>query len=403
MTLFQDQFKSILIQVYSTTSINQDDYMKRVMLSQLLVASNDQFQTRLSMNQYLDELYGTSFSGAFSLIGDQALLVFTVRMIAPSMIGDDTLLLKVINLIEASLFNQTAFIEAVFKEEKHAMISQLKTIKDKKNRYAASRFNELLMPNSILGLSIEARLEMIEALTLESLYNYYQNQFLKEGKLVFATGPFVENERDTLKRLAQYEKGNFESQLIQVPPRSLIQKTEILPMQQALLFIGFHTTITRHSMLHTSMQLFERILGSGPDSRLFKIVREEMGLCYMIGAHYDDQNGKLVIQTGVDLGKQNEAYEAIMGIVDTMKQDAVTHEELELAKKSLQHDIYASLDLQSTLIQRELRNLLFQESYDLEARMKQIEDVNLEMIIGAAKQLTLEVYYTLKGDKNETN
>src|SRR5207237_2041748 len=93
-----------------------------------------------------------------------------------------------------------------------------------------------------------------------------------------------------------------------------------------------------------ALDLLSTILGDGRSSRLYRRVREEKGLAYGVSAFsYTPGDPRLLgIDATVELEKRDAARDLILEIVEQIKVDGVTSDELAKAKKiSLSHHLGA--------------------------------------------------------------
>ena len=100
-----------------------------------------------------------------------------------------------------------------------------------------------------------------------------------------------------------------------------------------------------------ALRVLSSILGGGMSSRLFQKMREELGICYYIGASHESftDHGFLEITAGVPAARLPEAVSAIAGEVRRLKSDAVHAEELLRIKEYLAGSLYLSLESSDAL------------------------------------------------------
>ena len=108
--------------------------------------------------------------------------------------------------------------------------------------------------------------------------------------------------------------------------------------------------------------------------------------------------GLLSISTGVDMTRLEETKTSIYDVLEHLKNHEISDDELVQAKDFMIHQIQTSLDRQSVYIQRAYRNHIYQEQYDLEARLKQIEGVTKEDIKWIANHMTLILTHQVIGE-----
>ena len=95
-----------------------------------------------------------------------------------------------------------------------------------------------------------------------------------------------------------------------------------------------------------AFSLLSSILGGGASSRLFQTVREKHGLCYGIsaGGSCHRKEGLFIIHTRVSPESEQGALRLILRVLDQLKQDGVTAEELNAAKEQTRANLLMGLE-----------------------------------------------------------
>ncbi len=83
-----------------------------------------------------------------------------------------------------------------------------------------------------------------------------------------------------------------------------------------------------------ALRLYGSILGGSMSSRLFDELREQRGLCYSVWGfeHVHADGAQLALGAGLESGKCGEAYRRMREIVNELRADGPTADELELAR-----------------------------------------------------------------------
>jgi predicted Zn-dependent peptidase len=117
------------------------------------------------------------------------------------------------------------------------------------------------------------------------------------------------------------------------------------------------------------------VLGDGTTSRLFQLLREEMGVCYYVRSIEDAHRdyGFLAIRTGVDRRRLHEVIERIIKECQKLKEVLVSDEELERAKEYLLGHMYMGLETTDSQVDF----FAFQEA--IKHEMKNPEEVDKEI------------------------
>ena len=72
-----------------------------------------------------------------------------------------------------------------------------------------------------------------------------------------------------------------------------------------------------------------------PTSRLFRNVREKQSLCYYCGSAAQRATGVMMIDSGVEPGKEQQAEAAIIAELEGLKNGPITQEEVDDCRRGL--------------------------------------------------------------------
>lgn len=122
------------------------------------------------------------------------------------------------------------------------------------------------------------------------------------------------------------------------------------------------------------------VLGGGMSSRLFRKVREEMGLAYSVysfASRYKTA-GSVNVYAGVNLNEYKNAFSAVIDVINELKKSGVTESEVEKVKTQLKASTVYSQEKPLSLSQFYASNYLKTgKLYDFNQRIKQIENVTV--------------------------
>lgn len=400
MLVLKNDFKTIQIAVYFTDLETPDTRVYRFLLPKLMVSGTDQTPTRLMMSRRLEQLYGAYIKPRTERIGNLSIMSLTMTIADPKIVGDMKLWKDAIALMKEVLDDHQVFNEEIFDEEKRMLIEQWETLKDKKRAYANHQFQRLFFENDFYGAPITGSLEQIKKTTLKGLTEYYQRIQNQQAKTMILNGNIDDQMQDELINslgsniaFTQTFRTGFRA------PRPLVKQVEKTVMKQAIVNMGYILPIFRKDELYDAAVILDTILGGYPESRLFKEIREKEGLCYDVSSNYDHYKGVLMITSGIDLSKVDFAIDRIQRLVEDMKNEGITLDELDHAKAYYIHQIKASLDSQSTLTKRAyIRDLLhYQET--VEERIEHISKVTVDDVKHALKLLIIDTIYVLEGER----
>ena len=188
-------------------------------------------------------------------------------------------------------------------------------------------------------------MEIYNQLTQEQVMQYYKSRYVPNN-LTFVVVGDVDGEK-VRQQLADFFKDYPAKSLkpVFIPPEPLqLGRREAhneFPTELTRLSLAWHVPEVTHPDV-PALDLLSAILGDGRSSRLYRRVREEAGLALSIAtfSYTPGDPGLFGVDATVDPKKRDAVQQLILQIVDEIKQNGATADELAKAKKlSLSHHL----------------------------------------------------------------
>ena len=112
-------------------------------------------------------------------------------------------------------------------------------------------------------------------------------------------------------------------------------KEEVPGLTQAKLCMLFTTGGESDPPSVSILRVAMSVLGGSATSRLFRNVREKQSLCYYCGSAAQRSTGVMMIDSGVEPGKEQQAEAAILAELEGLKNGPITQEELDDCRRGL--------------------------------------------------------------------
>ena len=128
---------------------------------------------------------------------------------------------------------------------------------------------------------------------------------------------------------------------VQVDPRAPRREVERVELQQSKLVLLFRMPWATDVDTWIGRRLFASMLGGGPHSRLFRVLREERSLAYYAHAGLDRHKGLGFVQIGLDEPSAEPAEDEILRQVADLLDGGFSDEELETARAGLVSQVQA--------------------------------------------------------------
>jgi predicted Zn-dependent peptidase len=126
-------------------------------------------------------------------------------------------------------------------------------------------------------------------------------------------------------------------------------------------------------------------------------VREKLSLCYFASSAIDRLKGVMIVSSGIEFSKYDEALSEILAQLEAVKRGDVNDNELDGARKAISTHLKTASDDLHELENFYLDNVLSGLSFSPEEMAALIQEVSLENIIKIASGIKLDTVYFLKG------
>lgn len=289
----------------------------------------------------------------------------------------------------ADLFLNSNFPEEEMKREKGVVLEEINMDEDSPEDLCLDLLSRTAFGNRGYGRNILGPAKNVKGFKREDLFGYKDKYYCPENVVLSFAGNISYEQAYVLaeKYFGGWKCANFSKPGKQVQ-WSKGQAFKKKPIEQAHLAIGF-PTVERESKLLPAIQVMNTILGGGMSSRLFKRVREELGLAYSVysySSHYDE-TGVYTVYAGVNPQKAAEAKDAIVSVIEDFKRGGVTEEEfLRGREQAKSGSIFSQENTSSQMLIYGKQMLYKNEVYDFEKRMNEIASLTREDILAVIEK-----------------
>ncbi|MFH1759230.1 MAG: pitrilysin family protein [Patescibacteria group bacterium] len=241
--------------------------------------------------------------------------------------------------IIADLYSNPVFNIEEIEKEKGVIIEELNMYEDMPPHKAAQLFEELLYGDQPAGWPIGGKKEVIRRLGRDDFIKYRGRHYVAKATAVVVAGAF--NEKQVIKQLKNSFTGVPSAKKFGKIKTKESQKTSQATVfnkksDQTHIVLGCRAFDIFDERKYT-LEVLNNILGGGMSSRLFQVVREQLGAAYYIKSHrvtYSD-HGYWAAYAGVDHKKISEVLTAILQEMKRLTIEKVSGEELRRAKNHL--------------------------------------------------------------------
>jgi zinc protease len=245
----------------------------------------------------------------------------------------------VMDLASDMLFNPV-FPEEELVKWKNQQLAQLQQIRALPDFLATERYAHAMYPNDRRSLVFPSA-EGINKITRDLVVEHYNRIFRPEGGRVTVVGDT--NAKQITPKLEKF-LGTWKGAAPKSPEmpmlgpgtsRKIVLVNRANSVQTAF-YMGEHA-IDRLSPDYIPVQVLNRVLGSGPASRLFRNIREEKGYTYGISSGFTASRymNHFAVQTSVRTEVSSDALNEILKEFADIRDRKVPSDELEGVKRAL--------------------------------------------------------------------
>ena len=286
----------------------------------------------------------------------------------------------------ADLFLNACFPEEEMKREKGVVLEEIHMDEDSPEDLCLDLLARAAFGNRGYGRNILGPASNVEGFTRDDLFAYRRERYCPENIVVSFAGSIGVDESLSL---AERYFGGMERTAFCDRKKQAAQQAGCLfrqkPIEQAHFAIGF-PTVAREDAMRPAVQVMNAVLGGGMSSRLFKRVREELGLAYSVYSycsHYEE-TGLLTIYAGVNPAKARDAFSAVREVVETFVKEGVSEEEFSRGREQVKSGSIFSQENTSSQMLLYGKEMLYNGAvYDFEKRMQEIAALRREDVLEA--------------------
>lgn len=289
----------------------------------------------------------------------------------------------------ADLFLNSTFPEEEMEREKGVVLEEINMNEDAPEDLCLDLLSLAAFGKSNYGRNILGPQENVKGFTREDIFAYKRSRYCPQNIVVSFAGNI-----DADKAIALVERffGETECTAFEQRPKSVVWQGDNLfrpkPIEQAHFAFAFPSVARDHAD-YAATQVMNAVLGGSMSSRLFKKVREELGLAYSVysySSHYEE-TGAFAVYAGVNPKKAEDAAEAILNVLKEFLEQGIGEEEFLRGREQLRAgNIYSQENTSSQMLLYGKEMLYRGRIYDFERRMQEISSLTLDDVMRASRE-----------------
>ena len=402
------RFKTISLNITFSNKFNKLDIPYLNLLVKNLISSTKKYKTSSSLAILGEELYGSSISSSFNIIGNVERMMISLDFLNPKY-TEETMIKESIDFLNECLFNPNiankSFEPHYYDINKNNIINSLKSIKDNAYSYAFINFKNEMYKDNSLSYSLFKNISKIEKITNKDLYDFYLKVINAFKVDIFLIGN-IDSEKEYIKYLDKmFKNRNIKSNkklslTNELKSLNKIEVKEKSNFSQSQLFIGYtFKDLTEYEKKYV-LNYYNGILGGINNSLLFSEVRENNSLCYSIDSFVTKDPYSLVVETEIDKTNYDKVISIVNKIIKDMSDKSIISPLFNTTKEYINTSLNNYYDNIGIIIDHYYRGE-FEEIEDIELRREKYSKVTVDDVIKLSKKITKNVTYFLEGSINE--
>ena len=411
--LRSDKFKTGCLSINLLTQLKRETAAFNAVLPFVLRRGTRFHPDMQTIAAELDSLYGTGVEPIVRKIGEIQCIGFYASfpdrkyLPAGSEVFEKTANLSC-EMLLAPNTRGGLFLPAYVESEKEKLLELIRSRVNEKRSYAHFRLLEQMCCYEDYAVSRFGTEDTAESIYYQKLTKYYHSLISASPVEIFYCGSMEASKvanilSDALSGMTRGEINyaigtDIRMNAVEDEVRAFVDEMSVT---QGKLVMGFRLGECMEEPDLAAIYVFNAVYGSGVTSKLFMNVREKLSLCYYASSLVDTHKGIMLVSSGVDFDKVEEAKSEILAQLEAVKSGDISDEELEAARRSVASDLCACLDSQGELEGFYLANTIDGLEFSPDELAALVCDVSREDVIKIASSVVLDAEYFLRGGSED--
>ncbi len=405
-SITDSRFKLNKVSVTFVTGLSNETAALNALVPCLLSKCNDKFRTMAQLNKKLSGLYAANLDCSIRKDGDLQYIGLYVTVIdnAFALYGED-IMTEAVTILKDCIFSpfleNGLFPKGAVEIEKQNQIDDNNAEINDKTLYSLKRAYEAAFKGEPAETGALGKNEDIEKITSESALSRYRKILETMRVEIVCTGcsDFVDTEKLLAEAFRGIKRTSSPSPVnsISKAKNDVLRITERLDIEQSKLVILFKSDMRNKPALMVMAALY----GGTESAKLFKVVREEMSLCYYCYSRLGYNKGVMTVESGVDSKNLEKAEAECLNQLNEIVKGNFSDEDIEKTKLSLLNSFSSVNDGVSTTLNWYFSRIMDNDIITPEEMAERVNAVTREEIIEAAASMKTDTVFILTSEDKE--
>ena len=412
--IYLDKFKSNYLAFYIIRPLDREEVTMNALLPMVLNRGTKNYSNKILLERKLEELYGANLSISTSKRGERQVIKFSIDWADEKYTNTLSFDNEVFELFKEVIYDpyliDGGFSHKYLEGEKNNLANKINNKINDKRSYAINRCIEEMCSSEKFSIYKYGYVEDIKGIDAKKLAEHYENILMTSQIEIIYTGNKKELSLDKIIPEKYLNRDNIiyvQREEILSKPYVKNQIVEKLDVTQGKIVLGFRTKIAYEMDLYPALLLANELLGGGPNSKLFKDVREKHSLAYYVTSNIIKHKSIMILDAGIEFQNYNKTVELINENIKELQEGKFSDEDLKIAKRTLRTSSESIVDSAGLISEFYFGNFITNENRTLEELLDEMDNVSKEEVIEAINTLNLDTIYFMKGlgeeENNESN
>ena len=403
-----DKFKSSCLSLTLFAPMDRATVTANALLPSVLRRGTQEHPDTQSFSAALDELCGGTLEVRVRQQGELQCIGFIGSFLDDAFSPDGTPILEPAAALLGELLLCPATENGLFRADYVAgegknLADRIRAQINEKRQYSIKRLTELMCDDEPYGLDKLGFADEAATVTPDRLWQRYQ-QLLHSAPihLYYCGSASAERVEAALKNALAALPGRAVEKLPVCSVNKAVAQVrtfdEAMDVTQGKLVLGWRTGgVTVRSPEYPALLVLNGIYGGTTISKLFMNVREKLSLCYFAGSMLDKHKGLMLVSSGIEFEKYDQAKDEILAQFDACRSGNFTEQELEAARRAVVSSLTSCMDSQGRLEDYWLGQSAAGLVQRPEELARAVEQVTARQVAETAGKMALDAVYFLKG------
>ncbi len=403
-----DKFKTGYYSVSLVTPLEKSAAAVNALLPRVLRRGTSRLPDMESLAAELDMLYGARIEPTVRKKGEKQLTGLSADFVDDAFVPEKDVLERVIGLVGEIMISPSTTggrLRAEYVDsERDKLADEIRSLINDKRSYAEIRLIEKMCDGEAYAVPCLGTEAETEKITVYSASKKYRELLASAVVEIFYCGSasFERVERATLDAFSALPRADLAerhgTEVLLEPKRPELREfSDLMDVAQGKLAIGCRMGKAMAAPNYAAISVTNAVFGGSVTSKLFLNVREKLSLCYYAGSRVDRHKGIMLISSGINLDKYDEALSEITRQLDAVKAGDISARELDGAKRALITSLRTAQDSARRTEEFYLDEALLGLEYTPDDVAALVSLVTAEEVAETASGIRMDAVYFLKG------